>query len=101
MAKPMKVTKKQLTEMKRKISSLYNEELEIREEIRSIYNQFMLDVGDELLAQRYVRIAYFEIQKERSHKLLKDRLEFHPFFTSGPEYSELDEDDEEEDGGLN
>jgi len=98
----MAVTKKQLTEMKRKIASLYKDELGLREEMRYIYDHFVADVGDDRLAQRYIRIAYFEIQKERFRVLLKDRLEFHPFFTAGmDEDYGIDEDDEEANGGLN
>lgn len=55
-------------------------ELALRNELKYLYDQFILDARDNENAKRYVQQAYFSIQKERIRKLINERLEFHPFW---------------------
>lgn len=77
-------SKVKLKNFRNKIKVCLDQELALRAEMKRLYSQFLLDVGDEVLAQRHVRLAYFTIQKERLSKLIQERLEFHPFFTANP-----------------
>lgn len=80
----MKPSKTKVKNFRKKIFDLLNEELELRAQIKRLYDQFILDAKDDPIAIRHVRQAYFEIQKYRITKLINDRMEFHPFFTANP-----------------
>lgn len=100
MTKP--VSKIKLKNFQKKIEETLVKEMELRAQIKRDYAQFVLDVGDDTMALRQVRLAYFQAQKTRISKLLEERLEFHPFFgaslLSSRAYNE--EDFEEEDDGI-
>lgn len=68
-------------------------ELALRNELKYIYDAFLLDAQDKVTARRYAQQAYFSIQKQRIRKLMAERLEFHPFWGANPFSSqeELDE----------
>jgi len=84
-------SKIKLTNFRNKIKECFEQEVALRVKMKRLYDQFLLDVGDDRLAQRHVRLSYFMIQKERLSKLIQERLEFHPFFTARPAMSEDDE----------
>ena len=96
-----KVTNAKLKRFRNQINQLLDEELAIRADMKQLYAQLVADAGDEKLALRQIRQAFFQIQKHRINKLLEDRLEFHPFFTAQPfkavELFEDAEDEEDED----
>lgn len=95
MAKPSRV---KLKNFRSKIKAILDQEMALRSEVKRLYEQFMLDVGDDKMGQRLVRQAYFQIQKQRVAKLMQERLEFHPFFTAQPYNVEELEDGDGEDG---
>lgn len=73
-----------LKNFRAKIKSINDQELELRDSLKHLYDQFVLDVKDNELALRYVRQAFFQIQKYRVQKQLAERMEFHPFFGAHP-----------------
>jgi hypothetical protein len=95
MTKP--VSKIKLRNFQRKIKELGEQELELRAQMKQLYDQFILDVGDSEMALRHVRLAFFQIQKWRVHEQLAERLEFHPFFGASPESSHYYQEFEDED----
>lgn len=90
--------KTKLKNFRRKIYDLTEQELEVRAQMKRLYDQFVLDVGSDELALRHVRQAYYQIQKYRVTKRLQELFEFHPFFGANPLSGEMFEDDEEDDG---
>ena len=86
----MKPSKTKIKNFRKKIFDIANQELELRAQLKRMYDQFILDAEDDPNAIRIVRQAYFEGQKYRVAKLLEERMEFHPFFTSNP-FKSLDE----------
>jgi hypothetical protein len=96
MTKPI-VSKIKLRNFQRKIKELGEQELELRAQMKQLYDQFILDVGDSEMALRHVRLAFFQIQKWRVHEQLAERLEFHPFFGASPESSHYYQEFEDED----
>jgi len=81
-----------------------NQELALRNQLKHLYDSFILEAKDKVTARRYAQQAYFSIQKERIRKLLMERLEFHPFWGANPFVSEEEmenflggEDSEDED----
>lgn len=89
-------SKQKLRNFRKKINDILTRELELREEIRRLYRQFELDIDDEPIALRHVRQAYFSIQKKRIAKLMRERMEFHPFFSANS-FEEVEEDSEDDD----
>lgn len=87
-----------LKNFRRRILELTQQELDIRAQLKRLYDQFVLDVGDNEIALRHVRQAYYQIQKYRVHKRLEEMFEFHPFFGANPRSGQCFEDFEEEDG---
>jgi len=85
-----------LKNFRRKIFDLTTQELELRAQIKRLYDQFVLDVGDDEMALRHVRQAYYQIQKYRIQKRLEEVMEFHPFFGASPMSSALFGDFEED-----
>jgi hypothetical protein len=83
---------------RRKIFDLTEQELEIRAQMKRLYDQFCLDAQDDELALRHVRQAYYQIQKYRIQKRLSEIMEFHPFFGANPLSGAFGDDEEEEDG---
>lgn len=61
-----------------------DQELALRDSLKTLYDQFVLDVEDNEMALRYVRQAFFQIQKYRVQKQFAERMEFHPFFGANP-----------------
>lgn len=97
----MKIGKAKIKSFRNKIHRLVEQELELRTQAKLLYAQLMAESGDEKMALRHVRQAYFQIQKYRITKLLEDRLEFHPFFTASPfKASDLFEEDSEDDDTI-
>ncbi len=98
-----KISKAKITQFTQKVREIMSRELELRSEIKHIYDQFLLDAEDKVIARRYAQQAYFSIQKERLKKLVAERLEFHPFWGANPfesqeqmdEYVEGEDEDEE------
>lgn len=98
------ISRTKLNNFRRKISSILDQEMALRAQVKRLYESFTLDAEDSQMALRYVRQAYFEIQKLRIRKIVEERLEFHPFFGSSPMSShnyqslndeeDLDEDDD-------
>lgn len=83
---------------RRKIFELTEQELELRAQMKRLYDQFVLDAQDDEMALRHVRQAYYQIQKYRIQKRMAELMEFHPFFGANPLSSAMFEDgDEEED----
>jgi hypothetical protein len=76
--------KTQLKNLREKIKAIIDQELQLRVELKGLYDQAVVDAKCDKIALRYVRYAYFEAQKERLQKIINDRLEFHPFFTANP-----------------
>ncbi len=96
MTKPT-VSKIKIRNFRNKIKELGDQELELRGQMKQLYSQFLLDVGDSEIALRHIRLAFFQIQKWRVHQQLAERLEFHPFFGASPESSHYYQEFEEED----
>lgn len=94
--------KTKLKNFRRKILDLTTQELELRASIKRLYDQFILDVGDDEMALRHVRQAYFQVQKYRIYKKVQEAFEFHPFFganpLSGQHFEDFEDPGEEEDG---
>jgi len=78
MSKP--VSRIKIKNFHKRIEEVLTQEMELRAQIKRDYAQFVLDVGDDKMALRQVRLAYFQAQKLRINKLLAERMEFHPFF---------------------
>ncbi len=99
--KAIPISRVKLKNFRKKIKDINDQELALRLQIKHLYDQFILDVEDNEIALRYVRQAYFQIQKYRIQKQLAERMEFHPFFGANPMSShyfknfdmEEDEDD--------
>lgn len=102
MAKPP--SKIKLKNFKRRIKEINDQELELRASLKGVYDQFVLDVGDNEIALRHVRQAFFQIQKYRIACQLQERMEFHPFFGMNPlsshYHQEWEEEQEEDDDGI-
>lgn len=97
----MKISKAKLRSFRSKINKLMDQELELRAQAKQLYAQLVADAGNEKMALRHVRQAFFQVQKHRVNKLMEDRLEFHPFFTASPfKANELFEEDEDGDDDL-
>jgi hypothetical protein len=89
-------SKTKLKNFRSKIKDVLDQELALRRQVKRLYEQFMLDVDDDAMAQRHVRQIYFQIQKHRVAQLMKERLEFHPFFTANPfKVEELEDGDDD------
>lgn len=83
------------------MKEILDQELTLRNELKQLYDRFVLEADDKKSAQRYAQQAYFSIQKERIRKLLDERLEFHPFWGANPFASQEEMDEftsDEEDG---
>lgn len=78
------ISRVRLKNFRSKIKRITDEELALRAQVKSLYDQFVLDVRDNETALRYVRQAFFQIQKYRMQKQLAERMEFHPFFGAHP-----------------
>lgn len=95
------VSRLRLKNFRSKIKSINDKELALRAQLKSLYDQFVLDVEDNEIALRYVRQAFFQIQKYRVQKQLAERMEFHPFFGANPMssryFKEFDEDVDDDD----
>ena len=95
------MTKPSTTKVKnfrRKLLDLTQQELDLRSEMKRLYDQFCLDAGEDDMALRYVRLAYFEIQKHRIRERMRELFEFHPFFgvqNADEAFEENGEDDDE------
>jgi len=68
-------------------------ELALRNDLKYLYDAFLLDAQDKAIARRYAQQAYFSIQKQRIRKLMEERLEFHPFWGAHPFASQEDLDE--------
>lgn len=79
------------------MKDIADQELELRSQLKSLYAQLVLDVGDSKIALRHVRVAFFQIQKYRLQKELAECLEFHPFFGAHPDSSIFADDFNDED----
>ncbi len=101
---PLPISKLRLKNFRKKIKDINDQELGLRLQIKQLYEQFVLDVQDNEIALRYVRQAYFQIQKYRIHQQMKERMEFHPFFGAHPMssnyFKEFDGDDDKEEDDL-
>lgn len=98
MSKP--VSKAKIHNFRKKLYDITEQELELRAQMKRLYDQFSLDVGDDEIALRHVRQAFYQVQKHRVHQRLVELMEFHPFFGAHPMSSDLFEEEEEEDDGL-
>lgn len=67
-------------------------ELALRNDLKHLYDSFLLDAQDKVTAKRYAQQAYFSIQKQRIRKLMAERMEFHPFWGANPFESQEDFD---------
>lgn len=101
MSKP---STQRIKNFRRKVKEILDQELELRAQVKRLYEQFVLDVGDEEAALRHVRVAFYEIQKHRLQKQLEEFFEFHPFFggniMSSDAFQDFDDEEEEEDDGI-
>ncbi len=98
MAKPPSKTK--IKNFRRKIKDIGDEELVLRAQLKSLYAQLVLDVGDSKMALRHARVAFFEVQKYRLQQQMMECLEFHPFFGAHPDsstFADADDEDDDED----
>ncbi len=98
-------SKTKIKNFRKRIKEINDQELELRSSLKGIYDQFVLDVGDNEMALRHVRQAYFQIQKYRVQCQMAERMEFHPFFGMNPLSSHYhkqweDEEGEEDDDGI-
>jgi hypothetical protein len=82
--KQLPISRLKLKNFRNKIKKINDQELELRASLKLLYDQFVLDVEDNETAVRYVRQAFFQIQKYRVQKQLAERMEFHPFFGANP-----------------
>jgi len=94
-----KISKAKIAQFTQKVREIMGHELELRGELKNLYDKFLLDAEDKVIARRYAQQAYFSIQKERLKKLMAERLEFHPFWGANPfdTQEEMDEFIEGED----
>lgn len=91
------ISKRKIKNFRRKIKEITDQEAELRLRVRSLYDQFVLDVGDSELALRHVRHAFFQIQKYRHREKLAELMEFHPFFHRNlSNYIDASQEDEDE-----
>lgn len=88
----MKSSKIKIAQFTQKVRDIMNRELELRGELKHLYDTFLLDAEDKIIARRYAQQAYFSIQKERVKKLMAERLEFHPFWGANPFQSQEEMD---------
>jgi len=93
-------SKIRLRNFRNRIRGVLERELECRSDIKRLYRQFLLDVGESKVALRHVRQAFYQIQKDRMAALLKEQLEFHPFFSITTEDDLLEESEDEDDDGI-
>lgn len=90
-----KLSKIKLIAFRNQLRKYVEQEEAIRKSMRSLYDRLILDTEDDKLAQRHVRQEYFRIQKDLLSQVVKDRLEFHPFFGAA-NLASLDEDNDNE-----
>lgn len=86
----MNPSKTKLQNLKKKLTDLTQQELNIKSEMRKLYDLLVAEVGEDIIARRYIAQAYYQIQKERNFKLREDSMQPHPFFG-------MTEDGEDED----
>ena len=84
-------SKQRIKKFRKQIYDILTQELELRKDIRHLYDQFMLDIDVDKMAMRHVRQAYYSIQKRRILLIMKERFEFHPFFSANTIIEDLDE----------
>lgn len=97
-------SKTKIKNFRRKIKEIGDQELELRSQLKSLYAQLVLDVGDSKMALRHARVAFFQIQKYRLQQQMVECLEFHPFFGAHPDSGvfadDFDDEDDDEDNIL-
>ncbi len=94
-------SKTKIKNFRRKMKDIGDEELELRAQLKALYAQLVLDVGDSKMALRHARVAFFQVQKYRLQQQMMECLEFHPFFGAHPDSSVFaDDDDDDEDNIL-
>jgi hypothetical protein len=91
-------SKVKLRNFRSRIEAILTQELQLRADVKRMYDQFVLDVGDDNLALRHVRQAYFQIQKRRMAAIQDEYLEFHAFFGANLMSGTEGEAEEEDDG---
>jgi len=87
-------SKTKIKNFRKKMYDLLEKEVQVRKDMKHLYDQFMVDAKDDRVAKRHVLNAYFSVQKFRLAKILAERLEFHPFFGMNT-MIDADYDDEE------
>ena len=96
----MKPGKVKIKNFRKKLKELSDSELKLRADMKHLYDQFTLDVRDDEVALRHVRLAFYEIQKYRIRALLEERMEFHPFFganiRSSHYFAQFDDEEDHE-----
>ena len=84
-----------------KILDITNQELDLRAQMKHLYDQLVLDAGDSEIALRHARQAFYQIQKYRLAKRMEELMEFHPFLGANPLSSSwFQENEEEDDDGI-
>lgn len=94
------ISKAKIKNFKQKIKDINDQELELRASLKTLYDQFVLDVGDSEIALRHVRQAYFQIQKYRIQIQIEELMEFHPFFGMNPLSSHDSQQWEDDDDSI-
>ena len=95
-----KMSRTKLAAFSQKVKELLEKELALRAELKQLYDRFILEAEDKVMARRHAQQSYFSLQKKRLRKLMADRLEFHPFWGANP-FSSQEEMDEFTDGDDN
>jgi len=103
MSKPL--PKAQFKNFRKKVFDITTQELDLRAQIKRLYDQLILDAGDDEIALRHARQAFYQIQKYRHEKRMEEVMEFHPFLganalSSSWFQNEQEEDEEEDDDGI-
>ena len=103
MNKPLSSAK--LKNFRQKVFDITTQELDLRAQVKRLYDQLILDAGDHEIALRHARQAFYQIQKYRHAKRMEEVMEFHPFFganalSSSWFQNEQEEGDEEDDDGI-
>ena len=66
------ISKVEINNFKKRMKEITNEELKLRADLKALYAQLVLDVGDSEIALRHVRQAFFQIQKSLYQKFFFD-----------------------------
>ena len=98
------LSKAKFKNFRKKVFDITTQELDLRAQVKRLYDQLILDAGDNEIALRHARQAFYQIQKYRHAKRMEEIMEFHPFFganaLSSSWFQNEEEEEEEDDDGI-